>query len=93
MARISVQKINSDSPGVTKRRVYATVAYYYPQYTMKQVSKMSVRDINTLISTVNKIEAQRMLQLTRIVAAPHTEKGKEVQKLISEYTEAMNGRS
>lgn len=63
------------------RRIWARVCYYYPQYTLEQASKLSYRDIMLLLNTARRIEAERNLTLTQMLAAPHTEKGKGVKDL------------
>lgn len=74
---------------LSNRRIWATICYYYPQYTLEDASKLSVRDINLLIKTANKIEAERMYSLTQIAAAPHTKKGSGVKKLTETFKKAM----
>ena len=84
--RIKAQEINPiKDTKMSKRKTWASVCYYYPQYTLEDVSDMSLRDIRLLLSTAKKIEAQKMLELTQIVASPHTKKGKGVKKLIDYY--------
>lgn len=67
-----------------KRELWATVAYYYPQYSLERASQLSVRDIRLLLKVAKAKEAERMFYLTQIAAAPHTEKGKGVKQL-SDY--------
>lgn len=66
---------------ITKRELWATVAYYYPQYTLEEASKLSVRDIKLLLRVARKIKAQDKYDYTQIAAAPHTKKGSGVKKL------------
>lgn len=75
---------------LTKREMWAMVAYHYPQYTLKEASKLSVRDISLLLRTVRKIEAEKMYNLTQIVASPHTKKGEGVKKLTQHFEQEMN---
>lgn len=75
---------------ITNRDLWARVAYYYPQYTLKEASKLSVRDINLLLKTARRIEAEKMYNLTQIVASPHTEKGKGVKSLTQHFEQEMN---
>lgn len=67
-----------------KREVYAEVAYYYPQYTLKEVSELPARDITLLLKTARRLKAAEMFNLVQIVASPHTKKGQGVKKL-SDY--------
>lgn len=84
MARIRAKKVPSQASSIKKRVVFATLCYYYPQYTLKDAAEMPYRNIDLLIKTAQKIEAQRMYDFTQIAAAPHTKKMQTVKKL-SEY--------
>ena len=85
MAEIKVKKVTSKDRGFTKRELYATVCFYYPQYTLKQVQKLPARDVQLLLKTARKLEAQRMYNLTQIVATPHSRKQVNVKKLIDYF--------
>lgn len=90
MAEIAVAKV--ESKDLLKRDVYAQVCYHYPQYNLKDVEQMPNRDVALLLKTANRIEGARMLHLTQIAAAPHTEKGSGVKKLTKHFKEvAKNG--
>lgn len=75
---------------VSKRRIWASVCYYYPQYTLKEASKLSRRDINLLLSTAKRLEASRMKNLVQIAAAPHTKKGEGVKKLLDFFQQEID---
>lgn len=85
MATVKAQRVSSGGGEFKKRDLYATVCYYYPQYTLKQAALLKARDLNLLIRTARRLQAIQNLELTQIVAAPHTEKGKGVKKLIERY--------
>lgn len=72
-----------------KREAWARIAYFYPQYTLKQASELPVRDIRLLLKTAEIIEAERMFNLTQIAAAPHSEKGKGVKQLSNHFRKKM----
>ena len=83
--RVKAQPIPSGGGGKLKNReLWATICYYYPQYTLQEASKLTVRDIKLLLKTAEKIEANKMYNLTQIAAAPHTKKGLGVKEL-TEY--------
>ena len=88
--RVRVQRIPVESAQINKRETYATVCYYYPQYTLKEAAQLPFRDIRLLIATAQKIEAARMYNFTQIAAAPHTKKMENVGKL-SDYFKKMAG--
>lgn len=85
MARIKVAKAPLQADKSQRRRLYATLCYYYPQYTLEQASRLTSRDINLLIKTAVKIETKKMYDLTQIASAPHTEKGIGVKNLLEHY--------
>lgn len=69
----------------TNRELWATICYYYPQYTLEEASRLSIRDIKLLLKIAEKLEAQKMLAFIQIAAAPHTKKGQGVKKLTDYY--------
>lgn len=85
MAVIKVAKIptrNIDG----RREIFATVCYYYPQYTLIEVQGLPSRDITLLLKTARKVESQRMFNLVQIAAAPHTKKMAGVKKLANFFS-------
>ena len=74
----------------TKRAIYAEVCFFYPQYTLKDVANLPARDIELLIKTARRIEAEKNYELTQIVSAPHSEKGKGVKRLLDKYEREAN---
>lgn len=89
MAEIRVAKVTEDVKKSSKRELYAMVAYYYPQYTLKQASKLTARDTFLLLKVANKVEAMRNLNMTQIVAAPHSKKGNLVNQLIQHFNKII----
>lgn len=83
---IVAQSIRKEqSHKATNRELWATICYYYPQYTLEEASRLSIRDIKLLLKIAEKLEAQKMLAFTQIAAAPHTKKGQGVKKLTDYY--------
>ena len=82
--RVTVQTIPTSGSKTTKRELWATICYYYPQYDLQKASQLSLRDIKLLLRIAKQKEAEKMFYLTQIAAAPHTEKGKGVKQL-SDY--------
>lgn len=74
---------------VSNRALWARICYYYPQYTLEEASRLSVRDIRLLLNVANEIEAERFFNLTQIAAAPHTKKGKGVKQLTDYFQSLM----
>ena len=88
--RVKAQPIPTTNKKVNKRELWATVCYYYPQYTLEEASKLPVRDIKLLLRVAEKMEAGKRYEYTQIVAAPHTKKGKGVKQLTEYYRKKMN---
>lgn len=84
----AVEEATSPALG-ENRQLYATVAYYYPQYTLKAVAKMPYRDVLLLIKTATRIEAERMYNLTQIASAPHSKNGKGVKDLLDHFRKIL----
>jgi hypothetical protein len=86
----SVRDVASRSEDTnTNRKLFATVAYHFPQYTLKQVEKMPYRDVVLLINTAARIEAERMYNLTMIASAPQSKNGKGVKTLLDHFKEII----
>lgn len=66
-------------------KLLARLCYLYPQYTFNSARKLSFRRVKLLIETAHRIEAERMLNLTQIAAAPHTKKMVGVKKLTTHF--------
>lgn len=88
--RIKAKSIHPQGSKTSKRELWATICYYYPQYTLQEASKLSVRDIKLLLRVAEKINAQNKYDYTQIVAAPHTKKGSGVKKLTEHFKKQMN---
>lgn len=87
---VKVQPIPSRSvEQINKRELWATICYYYPQYTLKEASELSIRDIKLLLRVAEKKEAEARYDYTQIVAAPHTKKGAGVKQLTDYYRDRM----
>lgn len=66
------------------------IAYYYPQYKLQDVEEMPYRDVVLLLKTVQRIEAERMYNLTLIASAPKSKNGKGVKTLIKHFKEIID---
>lgn len=88
--RIKAKSVHPQGQQSSKRELWATVCYHYPQYTLQEASKLSVRDIKLLLRVAEKINAQNKYDYTQIVAAPHTKKGSGVKKLTEHFKKQMD---
>ncbi len=88
MAEIKVTKLESASK-LNKRELYASIAYMYPQYTLKQVQALPARDVILLYDQARKLQAMNYINLVHIAAAPHTDKGKAVKSLLNEFQKIL----
>lgn len=79
-------RLATESKKSTKREVWATLCFYYPQYTLEQASKLPMRDVNLLIKVARKIEAGKMMDFLNIIVSPHSKKpDREVKKLFEHF--------
>lgn len=85
-----VRSVTSRSSSGDNRKLYATVAYHYPQYTLQQVEKMPYRDVILLLKTAARVDAERMYNLTMIASAPHSKNGKGVKTLLNHFKEIVD---
>lgn len=89
--RIKAKSVRSEKANQNKNReIWATICYYYPQYTLKEASELSNRDIRLLLHIAERKEAEKYFNLTQIVTAPHTKKGSGVKKLTKHFQDLMN---
>lgn len=72
------------------RQIYATIAYYFPQYKLKEIERLPYRDVLLLLRTAQRIEAERMYNLTIIASAPQSKNGKGVKTLIKHFKEIID---
>lgn len=72
------------------RKLFATVAFYFPQYNLQEVENLPYRDVVLLLKTAQRIEAERMYYLTQIASAPQSEKGKGVKTLMKHFKEIID---
>ncbi len=61
------------------------VCYFYPQYDLESVEKLTDAQVTALLIQSEKQKALEYYNLTLIAAAPHTEKGELVETLINQY--------
>lgn len=85
MAEIRPQKVTSQARGISKRKLYAKVCYYYPRYSLKEVQSLPFRDIRLLLKTAQEEQAGLMHNLTLIAQAPHSNKQQNVKKLLQHF--------
>jgi len=76
---------SSSSTAGENRQLYATIAYYFPQYTLKEVEVLPYRDVLLLMKTAQRIEAERMYNYTMIASAPQSKNGQGVKKLLDHF--------
>ncbi len=61
------------------------VCYFYPQYNLETVELLTDAQVTALLLQAEKQKAIEFYNQTLIAAAPHTKKGKLVDKLIKQY--------
>jgi hypothetical protein len=61
------------------------VCYFYPQYTLTTVENLTDSQVTALLLQAEKQRAIDFYNFTLIAAAPHSKKGKLVDKLAKQY--------
>lgn len=61
------------------------VCYFYPQYTLETAQQLTNSQVTALLLQAEKQRAIEFYNHVLIAAAPHTKKGKLVEKLIKQY--------
>lgn len=61
------------------------VCYFYPQYTLETAQELTNSQVMALLVQAEKQRAIEFYNHTLIAAAPHSKKGKLVDKLIKQY--------
>ena len=63
----------------------ALLCYYYPAYTFKTARQLPEKRVTLMLKVAMREQAKERIELAKIVAAPHTNKGQAVKKLIEYY--------
>lgn len=61
------------------------VCYFYPQYTLETAQTLTNSQVTALLLQAEKQRAVEFYNHVLIAAAPHSKKGKLVEKLIKQY--------
>ncbi len=88
--RIVAKSLPIQENNLSKRELWATICYYYPQYTLEEASKLTARDIKLLLKIAERNRARDKYDYVQIVAAPHTKKGSGIKKLTEHFKQLMN---
>lgn len=74
-----------DSSEVDIVDLITRVCYFYPQYDLESAQELTNSQVTALLVQAEKQRAIDLYNHTLIAAAPHTKKGKLVDKLIKQY--------
>lgn len=85
---IKIQKIPKKKISVDD--TLATFCYKFPQYTFSQAERLPYKRVIQMLKTSRKLDAQRMIELVNIAAAPHTKKGQGIKNIIEYYKGVIN---
>lgn len=89
---IKVQRIPGKEPKEADwLEALAELCLHYPAYKLHEAKRLPHKRVQMMLRKARQLEAARYYNLTQIAAAPHTEKGKGVNDLLSNYEEIMNG--
>lgn len=92
MTEISVQKIPKKQ--ITSNSLDDVIAEFclkFPQYTFVQAKKnVPFKRIVQMLKVAKKVRAKEMLELTKIIVAPHTKGGKGITDVVEYYKRVLN---
>lgn len=77
---------NTDSTVV---ELLTRVCYFYPQYDLEAADKLTEAQVTALLVQAERQRAIDFYNHTLIAAAPHSKKGKLVEKLIKQYRKIL----
>lgn len=80
-----VGKPENATPEIDVVDLITRVCYYYPQYDLEKAQKLTHSQVNALLLQAEKQKAIEYYNHVLIAAAPHSKKGKLVDKLIKQY--------
>lgn len=83
-----VSKTDEDSDAEVVELI-TRVCYFYPQYTLETAEKLTDSQVTALLLQAEKQRAIELYNQTLIAAAPHSKKGKMVEKLIKQYRKVI----
>lgn len=66
------------------------VCYFYPQYTLETAQELTNSQVMALLIQAEKQRAIEFYNHVLIAAAPHSKKGKLVDKLIKQYRKIVD---
>jgi len=79
-----VEQIREDSDADVVDLI-TKVCYFYPQYDLETAQQLTDSQVTALLLQAEKQRAIELYNHVLIAAAPHTKKGKLVEKLIKQY--------
>ncbi len=80
-----VQEVEDDDSDAEIVDLLTRVCYFYPQYTLEDAEKLTNTQVTALLIQAEKQRAIDYYNYTLIAAAPHSKKGKLIDKLIKQY--------
>jgi hypothetical protein len=88
--KVEVKQVRAPIPEDSDAEVtdlLTRVCYFYPQYTLETVEKLTNAQVTALLVQAEKQKAIEYYNLTLIAVAPNTKKGALVDKLVKQYRE------
>ena len=85
MAIIKPKRAVGGGKKLSKRELYATVCYFFPQYKLTDVEAMAYRDVLLLVKTAQKQQASYFYNMTLIAQAPPSKNQSNVKKLTDHF--------
>lgn len=67
----------------------ARFCFHFPQYKFEEARQLPFKNVALMLRMARKERARQMYELTQIMAAPHTDKGKGVKKMLNYFQKQM----
>jgi hypothetical protein len=90
MAVIKAQKIPKRIEPAND--ILARFCYYFPQYKYHEARKLPHIRIVKMLRVARSEQAKLYINLVNIASAPHTDKGKGINKMIESYQNIIDGK-
>lgn len=79
-----------EEPEIDVTDLLTRVCYFYPQYDLESVEKLTYQQVEALLLQAEKQRAIELYNYTMVAAAPHTKKGSLVGKLVKQYRKIID---
>lgn len=89
MAVIRVQKVPKKTESAED--LICRFCFYFPRYSYQEARQLPHKRIVKMLKIAREEKARFLHDLTESIAAPHTKKGKGVNKMLKYFKDIING--